>query len=197
LPEYWKYDIPAQHESLPHGVTYHGHPWVGAENPVLTIEEYTDYQCFQCHKNHFQIRKLINSFPDQIRLIHRHYPIDHEFNPHVAPQPYHIGSGRLALLAIAALQQNKFWEVNDKIYSMMQKKILEIDINRLADELDLDLDKLINDINSPITLKLLENDIKAGLRHEISGTPTYVIDNIVYEGFIPSEIIKKISAKDK
>lgn len=196
LPKYWKYQIPAQYESLFHGVTSDGHPWVGAQNPVLTIEEYTDYQCFQCYKSHFQIRKLINSYPDKIRLIHRHYPIDHEFNPHVAPRPFHIGSGRLSMLAIAAQEQNKFWEINDILYSIMREKVTDVNINHLANELNLDLNKLIDDINSPITLKLLENDIKSGLRHEVSGTPTYVIDNAVYEGFIPFEIIKEISTTD-
>jgi len=78
----------------------------------------------------------------------------------------------------------------------MQAKSVEININSLAEELDLDLEKLMYDINSPIILKLLENDIKAGLRHKINGTPSYVIDGVVYEGFIPSEIIKEISAEN-
>ncbi|WP_240744178.1 thioredoxin domain-containing protein [Desulfopila sp. IMCC35006] len=197
LPEYWKYDNSAQYKSLFHGVTSDGHAWIGAEKPVLTIEEYTDYQCFQCYKMHFVLRKLITQFPDKIRLVHRHYPIDNEVNRYVAPQPYHVGSGRLALLSIAAGQQGKFWQMNDLIYSELRNKQTSFDLKSLAEITKTDFKQLIADIQSQQTLKVLENDIKAGLRHKISGTPTYVIDDAVYAGFIPPEIIEKISVKAK
>ncbi len=146
---------------------------------------------------HFVLRKLIAQFPDKIRLIHRHYPIDNEVNQYVAPQPFHVGSGRLALLSIAAGQQGKFWQMNDLIYSELRNKRTSFDLESLAKKTESDFKQLVEDIQSQQTLKILENDIKAGLRHKIIGTPTYVIANIVYEGSIPSEIIKKISAKDR
>lgn len=193
IPQYWNYEIPQPPHTISHGITSGNHPWIGAKKPSLIIKEYSDYQCFQCYKIHLHIRKLINQYPDKIRLVHHHYPIDHEFNPYVAPEPFHIGSGRLALVAIAALRQNKFWETNDRIFSEMQKKIKNVDINQLADDLNLDLNKLVSDINSPETIKILENDIKDGLRHEMTGTPFYVINGEVYIGSIPPEIIGEVT----
>jgi len=197
IPHYWDYEVPFNSNMVQTGITGDGHPWIGAPKPEITIEEFTDYQCFQCYKMHFMLRKLITQFPDKIRLVHRHYPIDNEVNQHVAPQPFHVGSGRLALLAIAAGQQGKFWQMNDLLYSELRNKRTTFDLKSFAEKTGTDFQQLVADIQSQNTLKILENDIKAGLRHKISGTPTYVIDDTVYEGSIPSEIIKKISAKDK
>lgn len=196
IPHYWDYAVPISNKTTQTGVTENGHPWIGAAEPEIIIEEFTDYQCFQCYKMHFVLRRLIGQYPNKVRLIHRHYPIDNEFNKYVAPIPYHVGSGRLALLSIAASKQGKFWQVNDFIFSELRNKQTSFDLRTLAEKTDLIFDKLVEDIQTPQTLKALENDIKAGLRHEIRGTPTYVINNKVYTGFIPSEIIKEISTKD-
>ncbi len=83
------------------GVTEDGHPWIGAQTPVLEITEFTDYQCFQCKKMHFFLRRLIETHSDKIRLVHRHYPMDHKVNP-IVKEPFHVGSAAMSLLAIYA-----------------------------------------------------------------------------------------------
>ena len=108
---------------MPSGVNDEGHPWIGAENPELTIEEFTDYQCFQCKKMHFFLRRLVAQHPDKIRLVHRNYPLDHELNPIVVSQPYHVGSGKMALVANAAGISGKFWEMNDLLFGLVGKPI--------------------------------------------------------------------------
>ncbi len=59
FPAYWHLTPPPLSESIPTGVTEDGHPWIGANAPVLEITEFTDYQCFQCKKMHFFLRRLI------------------------------------------------------------------------------------------------------------------------------------------
>ena len=43
--------------------------------------EFTDYQCFQCRKMHYYLRKLVARYPDKIRITHCSFPMDQEFNP--------------------------------------------------------------------------------------------------------------------
>ena len=101
FPAYWYFRPPPPNDNIPQGSTAAGHAWIGAENPVLEITEFSDYQCFQCKKMHFFLRQFIAHNPVKVRLIHRHYPMDHKFNP-IVKEPFHVGAGKMALLAIAS-----------------------------------------------------------------------------------------------
>ena len=46
-------------------------------------------------KTHGQ--KLINRYPDRIRLVHHHFPMDHQYNP-IVQDPFHEGAGSMALV---------------------------------------------------------------------------------------------------
>jgi len=91
FPAYWNIGTAESAVRLPTGITADGHPWIGAQSPKLEIIEFTDYQCFQCKKMHFFLRRLIAEYPDKIRLVHRHFPMDHKLNP-IVKAPFHVGS---------------------------------------------------------------------------------------------------------
>ncbi len=110
LPQYWKFEFPPLDNTISTGMTEDSSPWIGAENPTLTIEEYSDYQCFQCGKMHLLLRRFVAANPKTVRLVHHHYPLDHEYNQIVVPDPFHIGSGKMSLLAIYASTREKFWK---------------------------------------------------------------------------------------
>ncbi len=193
LPTYWHLPFPKLDNSITTGTTPEGHPWIGAIDPELIIEEFSDYQCFQCYKMHYTIRRLIAEHPDKIRLVHKHYPLDHEFNPIIVQEPFHIGSGRLSLLSIAASQQNKFWQANDYLFQEIRKGQERFNFEVVASHLDLDFAELKRDYTSPNSLKLIEEDIREGLQHNITSTPTFVVNGEIYEGYIPTQILQKFS----
>lgn len=192
LPHYWEYQFPEPDNSIPNGTTNSGHPWIGATSPTLTIEEFTDYQCFQCAKMHYYLRRLVAEYPKKIRLIHRNYPMDHEVNPYVVPEPFHVGSARLALLSIAALDQNKFWQVNDALFSEVRGRKDVIDVQKIASQAQADPTALAQKIYDKQTIKALETDIRDGLRHKITGTPAYVINGVVYLGNLPETVFEEL-----
>jgi protein-disulfide isomerase/uncharacterized membrane protein len=188
FPVYWHLKPPPVPADIPRGTTSAGHPWIGAHNPVLEISEYTDYQCFQCKKMHFFLRRLVTEYPDRIRIVHHNYPMDHKFNP-VVKVPFHRGSGKMALLAVYAASKNKFWELNDRLYGLTgQKK--QVNIKELAQSLDVDPEELALSLNDRSTRLHLQRDIREGNRLGISGTPGYVIDGKVYIGQIPADVLK-------
>ncbi len=190
FPHYWHFEMPGLAADIPKGYTEDGHPWIGAEKPELEITEFTDYQCFQCKKMHFFLRQIVANNPDKVRLVHRHYPMDQEFNPMVK-EPFHVGSGKLALLAIYAAQKGKFWEINDLLFTIMGKKE-EIDITELAEKTGMDYRELSMAVNDHGIHRKLFIDIAEGFKFKITGTPGYVIDGQVYLGEIPPEILRKV-----
>ncbi len=191
MPSYWNMtQTTIDKTALNTGFLEDGSPWIGAENPELTIIEYADYMCFQCRKMHFYLRDLIMKNPGKIRLVHKHFPMDQDVNP-IVKKAIHPGSGILSSIAIFAAEENKFWELNDYLYqyNMGYKAIY---LRKIAKETGLDLEKLRKNIHSSAVRKKLHRDIISGLKHQMSGTPSYIIENKVYTGQIPSEVLYSI-----
>jgi len=190
FPHYWD-TIPTEGSvSLLTGVTEDGHPWIGARSPELVITEYADYLCFQCKKMHYYLRKLITKNPDKIRLVHRHFPMDHEYN-FIVKHPFHVGSGKMALFAIHAAAKGKFWQMNDILFGIAGKA-QEIDVKDLATQAVLDYPALLGSLNDPKSRQQLKVDIWQGMKLRMTGTPSFLIDGKVYQGQIPPEIFKKV-----
>jgi len=190
FPKYWNFEAPHISAGIPMGITASGYPWIGAEDAVLEITEFADYQCFQCRKMHFFLRQLMVENPGKIRIIHRHYPMDHEFNP-IVREAFHVGSGKLALLAVYAASKNKFWQMNDLLYAVAGEK-KPISTQELATALDLDSTDLARALVDRTIRLRVKHDIYSGNKLGITGTPGYVIDGEVYQGQIPPEILKRV-----
>jgi uncharacterized membrane protein len=187
LPPYWELRFNTIAKEIPTGVTVEGHPWIGAEQPVLEIVEFTDYLCFQCKKMHYYLRELVGRYPDKIRLVHRNYPMDHEVN-FIVQEPFHVGSAKMALLSIYAARVGKFWEMNDLLYRI-PKDGKPIDLQEISAALKIGAQELSSAIDDPILKKRLEIDIRYGMKHRILGTPSYMINDQLFQGFIPPEIL--------
>lgn len=190
FPRYW---LPAPIQSmgdqkLSSGTTPEGFPWIGSRTSGLEIVMFSDYQCFQCRKVHHYLRQLISKSPDKVRLIQRHFPMDHEVNPSVK-EPMHIGSGQLAMLAIQAAGKGKFWEINELLYGLGGES-RKIDLRWLAEQTGMETADLVQASKNPGVTEKLKRDIREGLRLGIQGTPSFVIDGQLYSGNIPLDILK-------
>jgi protein-disulfide isomerase len=172
------------------GLTDEGHPWIGAERPALEIAEFADYQCFQCRKMHYYLRELVAKYPDKIRLIHRNYPMDHEVN-FIVQEPFHVGSGKMALLAIHAAMAGRFWQMNDFLFDLAGNG-KDIDLKEVSEKTGLDPLGLAGSLQNPVFRQRLMIDIRSGMKLRILGTPSYLINSKVYEGHIPAEILAPI-----
>lgn len=188
FPPYWRLSAELPGTDMTTGITEDGHPWIGAQDPKIEIIEYTDYLCFQCRKMHFYLRKLVASHPENIRLIHRHFPMDDTVNP-IVTEPFHVGSGRMAILALYAAEQGKFWQMNDILFEAGMKREGLI-LKNLSKQTGIELLDLRKALSVRNDLKMaLAKDIWSGIKLEITGTPAFVIDGKVYVASIPPEII--------
>ncbi len=189
MPQYWHMKPPANSESVSQGITEGGHPWIGAKDPELIIEEFTDYLCTQCRIKHFFLRQLVAENPSTIRLIHRHFPMDHKYNP-IVREAYHRGAGVLALFSIFAQDQDKFWEANDYFFQL-NKSVETVESKKIAEDLDLNPSMLVKALTDRHILNHLQKDIQTGLKMGLSGTPGYIINDKVYLGHIPAEVMSE------
>lgn len=191
FPNYWGFELPPVSAEISTGVTEDGSAWIGAQDPELVITEYTDYMCFHCKKMHAYLRQIVEKNPDKIRLVHKHFPMDHGFGNPIVDSPYHEGAGKLAIAAAYAQYEGRFWEMNDRLYDI-PRGVKSIDIKKLAEETGVNLQRLSV---APQIKKLrykVKRDMTEAIELGIRGTPAYVIDGEVFQGQIPVEAIKKI-----
>ncbi len=189
FPPYWKLAPPMLSKDIPSGLTEEGYPWIGAENPELEIVEFADYQCFQCKKMHSFLRGIVQSRPSKIRLIHRHFPMDHKINP-LVDKPFHSGAAKLAILSIFAAERGKFWEMNDLIFNETHQTDV-LDIRFFAEKTGLDPEELGKALRDFRLWVKLRKDILDGMRKGLTGTPGFIIDGKVYIGHIPPEVLAR------
>ncbi len=189
-PAYWHFSAPALRADVPTGITAEGYPWIGARKPKLEIMEFADYQCFQCRKMHFFLRELINKYPHKIRLIQRQFPMDNRLNP-LVKEPFHLNSGKMALMAEYAKFKGKFWQMNDLLFQLAGKKY--INTRKIGAKTGMDYRMLAAAFRIPALRYAVKHDIAVGIKLGIRGTPGFVIDGKVYQGNIPPEILRKVT----
>lgn len=155
---------------------------LGNENPKLVVEIYTDYRCPMCKAYNIMVHKLAKENPE-IQVVHYNMPLDTECNKYLR-QEFHHGSCTMAKYAIAAEEQGKFWDMNNKLFEKQPESVKEI--LEIAKKMDLDVNKLQDDANSLETMHKIQSDIdRASKIYGINGTPSTVINGKVKIGMKP------------
>lgn len=190
LPRYWEMSPPTDYAHLNRGETEEGYPWIGAENPEIIISEFSDYMCFQCRKMHFFLRQLVAQHPERIRLVHRHFPMDRQYNPLVTDD-YHSGAGNMAIIALYAQAKGQFWKVNDLLFEIASKKA-DFNTRTFAAFMDVDKAEIVAALDYKYFRLQLKHDIAVGIDKGINGTPGFMIDGEVHVGNIPKQVLQKI-----
>jgi protein-disulfide isomerase/uncharacterized membrane protein len=189
VPAYWVHlgwrDLP----ELPTGVDGDGHHWIGAEKPLVTVLEFSDYQCPHCRRAHRNIRQMAAKYADTVRLVHRHQPLDEACNASVQ-RAFHERACELSFAAECAGEQGKFWAMNDALFSLQDEVPAgEIDLNVVAVEIGLDRSRFMGCLRAKKPLPHIEKDIAEAERRRVVGTPTYFIGAQPYPGGFPESVL--------
>lgn len=190
FPSYWSSSLPDISAGVPSGITEDGDPWIGAQNPELVIVEYSDYMCFQCRKLHMHLRQIIAANPDKIRLVHRHFPMDPQFNP-LLTGSFHPASGKLAIAAAYSALEGRFWQMND-LLSDIPKDVKTLEIRDLAQKSGVSFQGLAASPDIHQVRYKIKRDVLKGIELGVTGTPAYEIDGELYQGRIPMAVIRKV-----
>lgn len=193
VPRYWELDWETNAEGLAVGRTPEGHPWIGARQPVVEITEFSDYQCPHCLRGHDTLRALVRSRPDEVRLVHRHYPLDQQCNP-IVQRPFHPFACAYSRLAFCAGEQNRFWEANDFLFERGRRS-QAVSAVELAAAIELDSSALSACVAGERSRNAVDEDLREGRELGIRGTPTFVLDGRTYPGGIPQDVLDAALAR--
>lgn len=172
---------------LPHGVDDAGHPFIGGASPKLSVVEFADYQCPHCAHAHNEMRELLAKHPQQIRIVHRQFPLDNKCNSLVT-RPFHPHACEYAIMAACATLAGKFWQANDFLFEHGRDE-QPVAPETLAARLNLDLQQFKSCMAGPGS-ELVKADVEEGLRLQMQGTPTFIVDGKSYPGRLPDEMLE-------
>jgi protein-disulfide isomerase len=146
----------------------------------VQIIEFSDFECPFCLRANPTITQLLKTYGDRVRLVYRHYPL-----------PNHPNARPAAEASACANEQGLFWEYHDRLFAN-QSRLSPADLKQHAAELGLDSAKFNACVDSRRFQKDVEEDMAAGARLGVSGTPHFFINGRVLNGAQPIENFRAV-----
>jgi len=154
-----------------------GYSWVGG-NPDgdITLVEFLDYRCGYCKRAHGEVAELLES-DGNIKWIVKELPILGEAS---------VLASRFAIAVKQVAGGDSYHAVADALMAF-QGDITLPALRRLGSTFGLDMDAVEARMDSPeVTAEIEQTRALAGLL-QISGTPTFVMQDELLRGYLPLE----------
>jgi len=154
-----------------------------AKGPIdapITIVEFSDFECTFCAKAFRDLRDLERQYPDQIRVVFHHYPLDSACNPHVTGR-MHEAACLAAIAAECAARAGAFWTYHDRLFEA-QDDLARPALITMAADLGIDTNAFTACLDDPSNRGLVLADADAGAGLGVQSTPTLIINGRSVEG---------------
>ncbi|MBW2276911.1 MAG: DsbA family protein, partial [Deltaproteobacteria bacterium] len=194
IEPYWDTIGWADLPDLATGEDRYGYHFIGAREPLVTIVEFSDYECPHCRKAHKKMRLLAAEYADEVRLVHRHLPLDRSCHPLMRRQ-LHQRACEFAKATECAGEQGKFFEMNDALFSMQDEvKAADVDLGIVAVRLGLDRPGFDECMDGDKAMRKVKRDIDEAIDRRLRGTPSYFLDGEKHPGLIPKPVLEQALA---
>lgn len=157
-----------------------GSPVFGANNPKITLVEFSDFQCPYCVVAAGELHRLMEAYPSQVRLIFKQFPLDE-----------HSQAALAAAASLAAQRQGKFWPMHDALFAQRGRLSPDV-IHGIAEKSGLDMRRFDADLHSPELQKVIVRDIEDGERAGVMGTPTIFVNGQRYNSAVSVAVMKPV-----
>ena len=155
-------------------------PTRGSANALVTIVEFSDYQCPFCSRAHATVQQLEKDYGDKIRVVMKQNPL-----------PFHPNAKPAALAAMAAGEQGKYWEMHDKLFAN-QQSLDDATYASHAAAIGLNVEKWKADLASSKFQDIIQRDQTLAQQLGASGTPAFFINGKKLVGAQPIDRFKAV-----
>ena len=155
-------------------------PVKGSPNALVTIVEYTDFQCPFCSKVRPSLKEIETNYGDKVRLVFKNQPL-----------PFHKNAFKAAEASLCAHDQGKFWEMEERLFSNQQA----LSIAQLSDHakaVGLDVGKFEACLKADKNKGRVLEDQGMAERVEANGTPAFYINGRKISGAQPYSAFKRL-----
>ncbi len=154
---------------------------LGAENPKVTIVEFSSLSCHYCSNMSPILSQLLDEYPNDVQLVYKHFNrggIDMQ----------------LENASECAAEQDKFWEFHDYIFGN-QAEFLVSDptdaINSAASTIGLNMDQFGECTDTEKYAQVVNSQTAEGYKFGVNGTPAFFINDKYIGGAVTYETLKQ------
>jgi len=160
-----------------------GNVALGNANASVTIVEFSDFECPYCGNFFTETLPLITkNYIDtgKVQLFFRDFPLS-----------FHADAEKAAEAAECAGEQNKFWQMHDKLFE--NQNALGVDnLKQYAKDIGLDSAQFNSCLDSGKTAPEVQKDLADGQSYGVSGTPTFFINGVEVVGAQPYSAFEQV-----
>lgn len=164
-----------------------GHSWVGG-NPDgdITLVEFMDYRCGYCRQAFPEVADLLAT-DGNIRFIVKEYPI-------LGPQS--LLAAQFAI-AVKQLHGDSAYEDIHNALMNLRSDVTPESLSQLADTFGLDPAPILAAMNGPEVAAVIDANHALGQKMQISGTPTFVLEDRMIRGYVPVGQMARMVADER
>ena len=174
-----------------------GKPGRGPVDAPITVHEFSDFQCPYCARASLVVEELLNKYPDEIRFVYLHFPLD-----------IHDWAKPAAVAAECAARQSEsaFWLLHDNFFEFQGSISMESmlgDAHSWLQDSDIDLDAwevcATDESSAANQGATLQVDIATATaeRFGLTGTPGFFVNGHLLSGSQPLEVFEDLIASIK
>jgi protein-disulfide isomerase len=155
-----------------------GAPIKGAKDALVTIVQFSDFQCPFCSRVEPTIDQVMKEYAGKVRVAWRNLPL-----------PFHNNAKPAAIAAMAANQQGKFWQMHEKLFKN-QSALAAADLEKYAQEIGLNMGKFKAALEDKKIAEAIDAEAAMGGKIGARGTPAFFINGHFLSGAQPFERFK-------
>lgn len=145
---------------------------LGSQTATVTVEEFADYQCPTCAAKHPVFKQIASLYNNRIKFVFRNFPLT---NMH--PKAYDA-----AIAAEAAGMQNKFWDMQNLLFTKQAEWSASTDhrtlFSQYAQQIGLDVAKFQTDLVGLPAKKRVDDDLNRAKSLQVSATPSIYVNGV-------------------
>lgn len=152
----------------------------------ITIVEFMDYRCTYCHKAFQEVSELVTQ-DGNIRFVLKEFPILGEQS---------VLTSKFAIATRLLHGDDAYKKVHDALFAMRGDATDET-LSRIAVDLGFDPAAILAKMKAPEVQAVIDGNYALAQIMDISGTPTFVIDQTMVRGYVPLQGMQQIVAEQR
>ncbi len=155
---------------------------LGCKNDcVISVIEYSEFQCPFCEKVLPTVRRLMTEYKGKVRWVVRDFPLG-----------FHNRAKPAAVAAHCAKDQSKYWEMYEKLFQN-QRSLEDNQLKSYAKAIGLDMNKFNKCFDNPSEKHaIIDRNYESGSKVGVTGTPAFFVNGRRLSGALPYEQFKEI-----
>ena len=152
----------------------------GSDQARVQVVEFVDFQCPSCKAMSATIDILRREYQDRVLFVFKNYPLDSSCNSNMRGSAHEFACA-IAVMARCAGRFGKFWQFHDLAFAE-QRDANTDKVGQWAGKVGLNSEQIKSCQRSADIKKKIKDDIAAGSKIGVEGTPTLFINGRKYLG---------------